>query len=99
VRADFGVSGTLPYMAPELLDHSSGDPGARPRLDHHVEDHQAVDVWAAACTAYGLLTGFDLFSYDLNQPDAEQKADIRRQQAALVSVLLAYRVSLLFQLG
>jgi serine/threonine protein kinase len=95
VRAEFGVSGTLPYMAGELLSkNSSGGLTERPRLDQHVEDHQAVDVWAAACTAYAILTGLDLFSYDLSQPEAEQKADIYKQQAALVSVLV-YKVFLL----
>ncbi|DBB05955.1 TPA: hypothetical protein ACH3X3_009948 [Trebouxia sp. C0006] len=71
-------------MAGELLSkNSSGGLTERPRLDRHVEDHQAVDVWAAACTAYAILTGLDLFSYDLSQPEAEQKADIYKQQAAL----------------
>jgi serine/threonine protein kinase len=95
VGAAFAEFGTLLYMAPELLDQSSGYPAALPRSDHPVEDHQAVDVWAAACTAYSILTGLDLFSYVSGQPVVMQKAGVCRQQEALVSIFLAYRFSLL----
>ncbi len=86
VVPDFGVWGTLGNMAPEVVgEDSSGELSAKPRLEHHAQDHQAADLWAAACTAYAILFGEELFLYGSGLSDDEQRAYLQRQQAELVS--------------
>ena len=46
---------------PLLRTDSNSDPTSYPRLEYHNQDHQAADVWATACTAYGIVFGRELF--------------------------------------
>lgn len=81
--------GTLGYMAPELLSRDSyGDPASYPRQEYHKRDHQAADVWAAACTAYGIVFGRELFPVDSSLPVDKQIADVCKQHRELVSCSL-----------
>ena len=75
-------AGTVPYLAPELLEvDAQGWPTGNPTRAAH---HQAADIWAAACTAFRILTNQYLVIADPSQALPDQKMLVRRQHSVLV---------------
>jgi len=82
-RADQGMPGTVPYMAPELFDTGSRERGT-----------PASDLYALGCTLFELLTGKRLFDGD--SAFAVMRAQIEQEPPQVSQVLseLSYGTSL-----